>query len=86
MSSDRVVFTASADKHGYDAEDVLYAYTHVKRRRVFLKNGDEYVKFTGAHHGDSLVLSIEVMMRIGANGRVTVFHVNAEQGNFWDKD
>jgi hypothetical protein len=86
MSSDRISFTPSAGRHGYGVEDVLYAYTHIKRRRVIRKDGDEYLKFTGAHHGDPLVPSIEVMMRIGRDGRVLVFHVNAEQGNFWDKD
>lgn len=82
----RLVFAASASKHGYTIDDVAYAYEHVIEHDEREHDGAWYIKFTGRHHGDPLVPSIEVEMKRLANGRVVVFHVNAEQGNFWGKD
>lgn len=85
MSFEEVVFARSADRHGFTIEDVTYAVTHPIRRASFEKDGSRYIKLTGRHHGDPLVPSIEVMMKIIPNSGVVVFHVNAEQGNFWNK-
>ncbi|MFT8705484.1 hypothetical protein [Bifidobacterium aquikefiricola] len=86
MPASMIVFATSASRHGFELDDVTYAYQHIIRRRVMQHDGETYIKFTGRHHGDPLVPSIEVMMKHAADGRVIVFHVNAEQGNFWDKD
>ncbi|WEV52844.1 hypothetical protein [Bifidobacterium sp. ESL0704] len=85
MSSDGVIFAKSAERHGYTVEDVLYAFLHETRRLTFVSHGETYFKFTGKYRGDALVPTIEVMMK-KAGGRLVVFHVNAEQGNFWNKD
>ena len=84
--SSKLTFAASAGKHEYMVEDVMYAYLHIIRIRQFEHDGALYIKFTGRRHGDPLVPSIEVEMKRLADGRVIVFHVNAEQGTFWDKD
>ncbi|WEV58504.1 hypothetical protein OZX67_06725 [Bifidobacterium sp. ESL0728] len=85
MSSDRVIFAESAERHGYTVEDVLYAFLHETHRRTFISHGETYFKFTGEYHGDPLVPTIEVMMK-QSGSRLVIFHVNAEQDNFWDKD
>ncbi|MFT8704431.1 hypothetical protein [Bifidobacterium aquikefiricola] len=84
--SSRMVFARSAERHGFTVADVLFAYQHPIRRRLLVRGGERYLKFTGRHHGDPLVPSIEVMMKIMPGRGIVVFHVNAEQGNFWDKD
>ncbi|OZG64835.1 hypothetical protein BAQU_1977 [Bifidobacterium aquikefiri] len=81
-----MVFARSAERHGYTVADVLFAYQHLIRRKVLVRGGERYLKFTGRHHGDPLVPSLEVMMKIIPGQGIVVFHVNAEQGNFWDKD
>lgn len=81
-----VTFTHSAGKHGYNLDDAIYACTHMTKYDEFQHHGEWYMKLTGEYHGDPLVQTIEVMMRIARNGRLIIFHVNAEQGNFWDKD
>ncbi|MCI1649746.1 hypothetical protein [Bifidobacterium tibiigranuli] len=86
MSFEGVLFAKSADRHGYTIDDVTYAVTHPIRRASFDRDGARYVKLTGEHHGDPLVPSIEVMMKILPGRGIVVFHVNAEQGNFWSKD
>ncbi len=84
--SSRMVFARSAERHGYTVADVLFAYQHLIRRKVLVRSGERYLKFTGLHHGDPLVPSIEVMMKIIPGQGIVVFHVNAEQDGFWDKD
>ena len=86
MSYQGVVFARSAERHGYSIRDVVYAVEHPIRREARERDGARYVKLTGRHHGDPLVPSIEVMMKIIPGEGIVVFHVNAEQGGFWDKD
>ena len=81
-----IEWSASADKHGYSFEDVLYAARHIIRKRTYDRKGETYVKFTGLRHGDPLVRSIEVIMKLTGSGEIVVFHVNAEQDRFWDHD
>ena len=82
----RPVFATSATKHGFTVADVAYAYEHIIEHEQWEHDGAVYIKFTGKYHGDPLVPSIEVMMKRLTDGRVVIFHVNAEQANFWDKD
>ncbi|WEV69569.1 hypothetical protein OZX73_01365 [Bifidobacterium sp. ESL0775] len=76
----------SADRHGYTLDDVVYAARHVTGKLEYRKDGETYLKFTGSHHGDPLVPSLEVAMKLARDGNLRVFHVNAEQGGFLDKD
>lgn len=86
ISYQGMVFARSAERHGYSIRDVVYAVEHPIRREAREHGGARYVKLTGRRHGDPLVPSIEVMMKIIPRQGIVVFHVNAEQGGFWDKD
>jgi hypothetical protein len=87
MVKDRGIDWAdSADRHGFTLDDVLYAARHVLRKKTYAKKGETYLKLTGGHHGDPLVPSLEVEMKIDHAGELRVFHVNAEQDGFFDRD
>lgn len=81
-----LIWNDSADKHGYTLQDVLYAANHVTRAERYRRGAEVYMKFTGARHGDPLVPSIEVEMKIDRDNDMVVFHVNAEQPGFFDAD
>lgn len=85
MPKAQVIFARSASRHGYTVEDVLYAYEHPRKKRTIHRDGAIYVKLTGGHHGDPLVPSLEVMLKILPGQGILVFHVDAEQPGFWDK-
>jgi hypothetical protein len=53
-------------------------------RHVFSRK--TVLPLTGPYHGDPLVPSIEIMLKQTRGGKLTVFHINAEQDGFWDKD
>lgn len=76
----------SAGRHGYSLADVLYAARHVTRKRMYVLDGETYVKLTGLRHGDPLVASIEVAMKMTGAGTLVVFHVNAETDGFFERD
>lgn len=76
----------SADRHGYTLEDVTYAARHITGQRTYELDGETYVRYTGLHHGDLLVPSIEVIMKMMGDGTILVFHVNAEQSGFLDRE
>ena len=75
----------SADKHGYTLDDVAYAARHITGKLTYREDGEIYVKFTGLRHGDPLVPSVEVVMKMTGAGTIVVFHVNAEQSGFLDE-
>ncbi len=81
----RIVFARSAQKHGYTLADVTHAFVNATRTEVYEQGGDVIYKFTGLHNGDPLVPSIEVIMKRTPDDALVVFHVNAEQGGFWDR-
>lgn len=80
-----IEWDASADKHGFSLDDVMYAARHITGQLTYVEDGETYVKFTGLHHGDPLVPSVEVMMKMTGGGTIVVFHVNAEQSGFLDR-
>lgn len=79
----RIVFARSAEKHGYTLAEVLYAYINTTRMEEHQQGRDILYKFTGEHHGDPLVPTLEVVMKRTPGRVLVVFHVNAEQGTFW---
>ena len=81
----RVVFARSAAKHDYTIADVTYAFLHATRLEEYEQGEDLIYKFTGLHHGDPLVPSIEVIMKRTPDNALVVFHVNSEQGTFWSR-
>ncbi|MCI1650166.1 hypothetical protein [Bifidobacterium tibiigranuli] len=80
-----IEFTESAGKHGFTLDDVLYAARHIIHKRTYQENGETYLKITGRHHGDLLVPSLEIIMKITGSGQLVVFHANAEQAGFLDR-
>ncbi|MCI1902012.1 MAG: hypothetical protein LKI93_04695 [Bifidobacteriaceae bacterium] len=87
MVKDRGIdWAESADRHGFTLDDVLYAARHVLRKKTYVTNGETYLKLTGNHHGDPLVPSLEIEMKITRAGELKVFHVNAEQDGFFNRD
>lgn len=86
MPKAQVIFARSAQRHGYTVEDVLYAFEHPRRMSTIHHDGATYIKLTGGHHGDPLVPSLDVMVKILPGKGIMVFHVDAEQPGFWDKD
>ncbi|MFT8639002.1 hypothetical protein [Bifidobacterium sp.] len=79
------MFARSARKHGYTLADVTHAFVNATRSEVYEQGEDVIYKFTGLHHGDPLVPSIEVIMKRIPDNALVVFHVNAEQGTFWNR-
>jgi hypothetical protein len=82
-TSRRIVFAPHAHRHGYTIDDVAYAVENMIEAEVSpQRNGSSEVRFTGMHL-DSLVPSLEVVMKVFPNGKIIIYHVNAETGNFF---
>ena len=85
VSSRGIEWAESADRHGYTLDDVVYAARHITGKLTYVEAGETYVKFTGLYHGNPVVPSIEVVMKLTGGGTIVVFHVNAEQSGFLDR-
>lgn len=81
-----IEFEDSASKHGYDLDDVVYAIQEATMIKQYSKKGITYAKVIGPYQGDALVPFIKIVMRIDHTGRIHVFHVNAMQDGFMDRD
>ena len=81
-----IEFEDSASKHGYTLDDVIYATRHHTKMYTYTVKDATYNKLTGPYQGDALVSSLEIILKRDKTGRVHVFHVNAEQDGFFDRD
>ena len=81
-----IEFEDSASKHGYTLDDVVYAAAHPTHVQTYQRRGVRHIKLTGPYRGDALIPSIEVVLKMDKTSKVHVYHVNAEQDGFFDRD
>ncbi|TCD53862.1 hypothetical protein EJ419_06310 [Alloscardovia theropitheci] len=70
----------------YTLDDVVEAIQGATLVRHYTKKGLTYAKVIGPYHADALIPFLEIIMRIDAAGRIHVFHVNALQDGFMNRD